>query len=70
MIVISIMYDFMNDSIQAMMSATITFLCFDLFKFEIRFEMTLTIENFDFLIEVSIIDVILNNQFFENHQKY
>lgn len=66
----SVMYGFISGSIQAVVPATVAFLCPDLSKFGTRLGMTLAIGGLGLLIGAPIAGAILDSQSSAGHQEY
>ena len=64
------MYGFISGSIQAVVPATVAFLCPDLSKFGTRLGMTLAIGGLGLLIGAPIAGAILDSQSSGDHQEY
>lgn len=70
LIAMSVMYGFISGSIQAVVPATVAFLCPDLSKFGTRLGMTLAIGGLGLLIGAPIAGAILDSQSSADHQEY
>ena len=66
----SVMYGFMSGSIQAIVPATVAFLCPDLSKFGTRLGMTLAIGGLGLLVGSPAAGAILDSQSSAGHQEY
>lgn len=64
------MYGFVSGSIQAVVPATVAFLCPDLSKFGTRLGMTLATGGLGLLIGAPIAGAILDSQSSVDHQEY